>query len=198
MTPVVVYREVKIRDLPRILLQCGVTTSVVFMLIATSAAMSWVLASENVLQGISAGLLGLTDNGIVLLLLINAILLAVGTFIDMTPAVLIFTPILLPIVQRIGGQLWGVREDSGYALYFGIILIMNLCIGLCTPPVGTCLFLGCGIGGTTVRQGPAPSVPVSRRDGRGLADLHLPAPNRPLAPRPTWLYPIAGRQGLSW
>ncbi|MBN1362463.1 MAG: TRAP transporter large permease [Sedimentisphaerales bacterium] len=149
---VFVYREVEVSELPKILLQCGVTTSVVFMLIATSVAMSWVLASENVPQSISAGLLGLTDNGIVLLLLINAILLAVGTFMDMTPAVLIFTPILLPIVERIGSEMWGDHGDSRYALYFGIILIMNLCIGLCTPPVGTCLFLGCGIAETTVTK----------------------------------------------
>jgi tripartite ATP-independent transporter DctM subunit len=139
---VVVYREVKIKDLPKILLQCGVTTSVVFLLIATSVAMSWVLASENVPQDISAYLVGLTDSKVVLLLLINAILLAVGTFMDMTPAVLIFTPIFLPIVQALGLN----------ALHFGIIMIMNLCIGLCTPPVGTCLFLGCGIAETTVTK----------------------------------------------
>ena len=137
---VVFYREVKWKELPNILLQCGVTTSVVFMLIGTSMAMSWVLAAENVPQGISAGLLGLTQNKIVLLLLINLILLAVGTFMDMTPAILIFTPIFLPIVKGIGVD----------PVHFGIIMIMNLCIGLCTPPVGTCLFLGCGIGQTTV------------------------------------------------
>jgi len=139
---VVVYREVKVRDLPNILLQCGVTTSVVFLLIGTSMAMSWVLASENVPQNISAALVGLTNNKVVLLLLINAILLVVGTFMDMTPAILIFTPIFLPIVQKLGL----------HPLHFGIIMIMNLCIGLCTPPVGTCLFLGCGIAGTTVTK----------------------------------------------
>ncbi len=139
---VVVYREVKLRDLPAILLQCGVTTAVVFLLIATSMAMSWVLASENVPQNISASLVSLTDNKVVLLLLINAILLVVGTFMDMTPAILIFTPIFLPIVEKLGV----------HPLHFGIIMIMNLCIGLCTPPVGTCLFLGCGIGETTVTR----------------------------------------------
>ena len=77
-----------------------------------------------------------------MLLMINAILLAVGTFMDMTPAILIFTPIFLPIVERLGI----------HPLHFGIILIMNLCIGLCTPPVGTCLFLGCGIADTTVTK----------------------------------------------
>jgi len=138
----VLYREVKIRDLPKILLQCGVTTSVVFLLIGTSMAMSWVLASENVPQDISASLLSITDNKVLLLLMINAILLVVGTFMDMTPAVLIFTPIFLPIVTNLGL----------HPLHFGIILIMNLCIGLCTPPVGTCLFLGCGIAETSVTR----------------------------------------------
>jgi tripartite ATP-independent transporter DctM subunit len=139
---VVCYKEVKINELPKILLQCGVTTSVVFLLIGTSMAMSWVLASENVPQDISAWLLGLTDNKVTLLLMINAILLVVGTFMDMTPAVLIFTPIFLPIVSKLGL----------HPLHFGIIIIMNLCIGLCTPPVGTCLFLGCGIADTTVTK----------------------------------------------
>ena len=139
---VVFYREVKIKDLPNILLQCGVTTSVVFMLIGTSMAMSWVLASENIPQNISAAMLSLTDNKILLLLMINMLLLAVGTFMDMTPAILIFTPIFLPVVKSLGM----------HPLHFGIILIMNLCIGLCTPPVGTCLFLGCGIANTTVTK----------------------------------------------
>jgi len=139
---VIVYREVKVRDLPKILLQCGVTTSVVFLLIGTSMAMSWVLASENVPQNISASLMSTTSNKILLLLMINAILLVVGTFMDMTPAILIFTPIFLPIVEKLGL----------HPLHFGIIIIMNLCIGLCTPPVGTCLFLGCGISGTTVTK----------------------------------------------
>jgi TRAP-type C4-dicarboxylate transport system permease large subunit len=76
------------------------------------------------------------------LLIINLILLAVGTFMDMTPAVLIFTPIFLPVVDTFGI----------HPLHFGIIMIMNLCIGLCTPPVGTCLFLGCGIAETTVTK----------------------------------------------
>jgi len=146
---VVVYREVKVRDLPRILLQCGVTTSVVFLLIATSMAMSWVLASENVPQDISAALVSWTSSKVVLLLLINVILLAVGCFMDMTPAVLIFTPIFLPVVEKVGV----------HPLHFGIIMIMNLCIGLCTPPVGTCLFLGCGIAETTVTKVMRPILP---------------------------------------
>lgn len=139
---VFIYREVKIKDLPKILLQCGVITSVVFLLIGTSMAMSWVLASENVPQNISASMIGLTSNKIIILLMINALMLAVGCFMDMTPAVLIFTPIFLPVIQKLGM----------HPLHFGIILIMNLCIGLCTPPVGTALFLGCSIGNTTVTK----------------------------------------------
>jgi tripartite ATP-independent transporter DctM subunit len=139
---VIVYREVKIKALPQILLQCGITTSVVFLLIGTSMAMSWVLASERVPQNIGAALLNTTSNKVLLLLMINAILLVVGCFMDMTPAILIFTPIFLPIVEKLGV----------HPLHFGIIMIMNLCIGLCTPPVGTCLFLGCSIAGTTVTK----------------------------------------------
>jgi len=91
---------------------------------------------------VSEFLLSSTNNKVLILVIINLILLAVGTFMDMTPAVLIFTPIFLPIVTRFGVD----------PLHFGIILIMNLCIGLCTPPVGTCLFLGCGIAETTVTR----------------------------------------------
>ncbi|HNS23039.1 MAG TPA: TRAP transporter large permease [Sedimentisphaerales bacterium] len=146
---VCVYREVKIRDLPRILLQCGIMTSVVFLLIGTSMAMAWVLASENVPQGISAALVSWTDNKALLLLMMNAILLVVGMFMDMTPAILIFTPIFLPIAEKLGV----------HPLHLGIIMIMNLCIGLCTPPVGTCLFLGCGIAETTVTKVMRPILP---------------------------------------
>jgi tripartite ATP-independent transporter DctM subunit len=139
---VVVYREVKIKELPQILLQCGITTSVVFLLIGTSMAMSWILAFERVPQDIGAALLNATSNKVLLLLMINAILLVVGCFMDMTPAILIFTPIFLPIIEKLGM----------HPLHFGIIMIMNLCIGLCTPPVGTCLFLGCSLAGTTVTK----------------------------------------------
>lgn len=139
---VFIYKEVKIKDLPAIVLQAAITTSVVFLLIATSMAMSWLLARQNVPQNISAFLLGLTKSKVMLLLTINLILLAVGTFMDITPAILIFTPIFLPVVKGLGVQ----------PLHFGIIMIMNLCIGLCTPPVGTVLFLGCGIANTTVTR----------------------------------------------
>jgi tripartite ATP-independent transporter DctM subunit len=139
---VVVYREVKISEIPGILLQCGITTAVVMLLIGTSQAMSWIMTSENIPQNVSAALLSVSSNKIVILLIINILLLFVGTFMDMTPAVLIFTPIFLPVVQQIGLN----------KIHFGMIMIANLCIGLCTPPVGTCLFVGCGVGQTTISK----------------------------------------------
>ena len=98
--------------------------------------MSRLLTHEQVPQQVSAGLLSLSENPIVILLIMNLILLMVGVFMDMTPAVLIFTPIFLPIATALGID----------PTHFGIILIANLCIGLLTPPVGTCLFVGAGVG----------------------------------------------------
>lgn len=146
---VVVYREVKLRDLPEILLQTGITTAVVFFLISTSVALSWVLSYERIPQHMSAALLALSDNPYVILLIINLILLFVGFFMDMTPAVLIFTPIFLPVALELGMD----------PVHFGIIMIANLCIGLCTPPVGTCLFVGCGVGKTTIVEVIRPMLP---------------------------------------
>ncbi len=139
---VFIYREIKLRDLPGILLQSGVTTSVVMFLVATSMAMSWILSYQNIPQNISAFLLDLSQNKIIILLIINLILLFVGCFMDLTPAILVFTPIFLPVVTKFGMN----------PIHFGIVMIMNLCIGLCTPPVGTCLFLACGIAETTMTK----------------------------------------------
>jgi tripartite ATP-independent transporter DctM subunit len=137
---VVFYREVKVSELPQILLKTVETTAIVMLLIGTSSAMSWILSYENIPQNISANLIALTNSKIIILLIINVILLIVGTFMDMTPAVLIFTPIFLPVVMELGLT----------PLHFGIMMVLNLCIGLCTPPVGAVLFVGCGIGQTTI------------------------------------------------
>ncbi len=139
---VMVYREIKWRTLPEILKQTGITTAVVMLLIGASSGMSWVMTMANIPQTVSAALIGLSDNPIVILLTINVLLLFVGTFMDMTPAVLIFTPIFLPVVTSLGM----------HEIHFGIMMIANLCIGLCTPPVGTCLFIGCGVGKTTIAK----------------------------------------------
>jgi tripartite ATP-independent transporter DctM subunit len=139
---VVIYREIPMKDLPQILLDTGITTAVVMLLIGASSGMSWIMTMANIPQTVSAALLGLSDNPIIILLTINLLLIFVGTFMDMTPAVLIFTPIFLPVVTQLGM----------HPVHFGIILIANLCIGLCTPPVGTCLFIGCGVGKTTIAK----------------------------------------------
>ncbi|MFC1660962.1 TRAP transporter large permease [Gemmatimonadota bacterium] len=137
---VLVYREVKVRDLFDILLKSTETTAIVMLLIATSTALSWILSYENIPQHLTAFLLSLTESRVLILLFINLLLLAVGTFMDITPAVLIFTPIFLPVAQQLGIT----------PLHFGIMMVLNLCIGLCTPPVGSILFVGCGIGRTTI------------------------------------------------
>lgn len=139
---VLVYREIKFSELPELLLQTGTTTAIVMLLIGASSGMSWIMTMANIPQGVSAALLGLSDNPIVILLTINLLLLCVGTFMDMTPAVLIFTPIFLPVVEQLGM----------HPVHFGIMMIANLCIGLCTPPVGTCLFIGCSVGKTTIAK----------------------------------------------
>lgn len=152
------YREVAFKDLPRILLRAAKTTSIVMILIGASQAMSWVLAYEQIPQRVSEALLGVSSNPIVILLIINVLLLVVGTFMDMTPAVLIFTPIFLPAVIGIGTAM-GLTEAEA-SVHFGILLIANLCIGLCTPPVGTCLFIGCSVGKTAISRVVKPLLPL--------------------------------------
>ncbi len=143
------YKEISWRNLPDILLNSSATTAVVMLLIAASMSMSWVMSYENIPQNISEGLLGLSNNKFVLLLLINLILLFVGIFMDMTPAVLIFTPIFLPIVRELGMD----------PTHFGIVMVLNLCIGLCTPPVGSVLFVGVGIAQTSIEKVVRPLLP---------------------------------------
>jgi tripartite ATP-independent transporter DctM subunit len=136
------YRELAWKDLPSILLKSSETTAVVMLLVATSMSMSWVMSAEDIPQSISEYLLSVSSNVVVILIIINLILLLVGTFMDMTPAVLIFTPIFLPVVMDLGVD----------PVHFGIIMILNLCIGLCTPPVGSVLFLGVQVAQTSIAK----------------------------------------------
>lgn len=145
-----IYREIKVTDLPDILVIAASTTAIVMLLIAASVSMSWVMSFEGIPQEISSALLGLSDNKIVILLTINLILLVVGMFMDMTPAVLIFTPIFLPVVTELGVD----------PVHFGIMMIMNLCIGICTPPVGTLLFVGVSVAQTTITRVLRPLLPL--------------------------------------
>ena len=139
---VIVYRDIKISEMWGILAKSAETTGVVMMIIGASTAMSWIMTMSNAPAQIAEALMYFGDSKVALLIIINILLLIVGTFMDMTPAVLIFTPIFLPIAHSLG------ISD----LHFGIIMITNLSIGLCTPPVGTCLFVGCGVGETSMAK----------------------------------------------
>lgn len=147
---VFVYREVKPSQLAEILIKSAETTAIVMFLIGTSIAMSWLLAYENVPAELAGLLLEISDNPLVLFLLINLFLLAIGIFMDMTPAVLIFTPIFLPVAIELGMT----------PLHFGIMLIMNLTIGLCTPPVGSILFVSCAVAKTSIGRIVRPMAPM--------------------------------------
>ena len=144
------YKEIGIKDLPKILLDSSKTSAIVMLLIAASMSMSWILSYENIPQSLSEVLMSISDNSLVILIIINLLLLFVGIFMDMTPAVLIFTPIFLPIVKTLG-------IDS---IQFGIMMVLNLCIGLCTPPVGSVLFVGIGIANTSIERVIKPLLPL--------------------------------------
>jgi len=145
-----IYKVMKLKDLPKIILQSVKTTAIVMLLVATSMGLSWIMAFENIPQNVSDALLGLSDNKLVILLIINVILLVVGTFMDMTPAVLIFTPIFLPIVVSMGLD----------PVHFGIIMVLNLSVGLCTPPVGSVLFIGCSVANVRIEKVIRPLIPM--------------------------------------
>ena len=144
------YKEINLKDVSSILLDTVSTTSIVMLLIATSIGMSWVMSYENIPQSVSAALLSISNNKIIVLLIINIILLIVGVFMDMTPAVLIFTPIFLPVVSELGID----------TVHFGIIMVLNLRIGICTPPVGNVLFVGCSVANVKIEEVIRPLIPL--------------------------------------
>lgn len=147
---VLVYKEVKVGELKEILLKAGEISAIVLLLIAASSAMSWMLSYENIPEIISKTLMTISENPLIILLIINLILIIVGAFMDMTPAVLIFTPIFLPVAESLGMS----------PLHFGIMMVLNLSIGLCSPPVGAVLFVGCSVGNTTIDKIIKPMVPL--------------------------------------
>lgn len=138
----VFYRTIKLKDMKKILSDTVVMTGTIIFLIGVSSIMSWVLAFTNIPTMVSNAILSISDNKVVILLAMNIMLLIVGTFMDLTPAVLIFTPILLPIAQTFGMT----------TIQFGIMIVFNLCIGNITPPVGNTLFVGCRVGKTRIED----------------------------------------------
>ncbi|SHO57400.1 TRAP transporter large permease [Vibrio quintilis] len=146
---VVFYREVSLKQLPGIILESVMTTSIVLLLIGASMGMSWAMANGDIPYMISDALMAVSENPIVILVIINITLLIVGVFMDMTPALLIFTPIFLPIAMDLGMD----------PVHFGIMMTFNLAIGICTPPVGSALFIGCSVGKVKIDKVIKPLLP---------------------------------------
>ncbi|SQG63749.1 C4-dicarboxylate permease large protein [Corynebacterium renale] len=131
------YRQIKVKDLPGILLSSTRTTCIVMMLVAVSSALSWVMAFAKIPQLIADALLAVSDSKVIILLIMMFILLCIGTFMDPTPAILIFVPIFLPVVTELGVD----------PVHFGMMVVMNLSLGVITPPVGNVLFVGAQVAG---------------------------------------------------
>ena len=140
---VFVYRQLKLKEIPRLLFNTVKTLAMVFSLIAAAGAFGYLLALLKVPTLITHGLLAISEQPIVLLLLINVMLLLLGCIMDMAPLILIVTPILVPVVNEVLGM---------SLVQFGVVLIFNLAVGLCTPPVGSALFVGCGVGKISVEK----------------------------------------------
>lgn len=147
---VFIYRTIKLKDIPEILVNTANMTTVVMLIIGASSVLSFVLSFTGLPAAISRMVLGITENKIVLLLILNIFLLIVGTFMDMAPALLIFTPIFLPIVRTFG------MSD----VQFGVMMVMNLAVGTITPPVGNVLFVGCSLAKLKIEQVMKDLVPM--------------------------------------
>lgn len=143
------YKTVKVADIPGMLVNAVKMTGTIMFLLATSSMMSFAMAFTGVPQAISGAIMGVTDNKLIILLLINIVLLLVGMFMDVAPAILIFTPIFLPIVTSIGVD----------PVHYGLFSIMNLCVGSITPPVGTGLYVGASVGGVKAEKMLKPLLP---------------------------------------
>ena len=134
------YKNITLKGLWQIIVDSAKMSGMVIFIIGVSNILGWVMAFTQIPQAISAALLGITDNQIIILLIMNVILLISGTFMDVTPAILIFTPLFLPVVKTFGMN----------PVHFGLILVYNLCIGNITPPVGNTLFVAIKVGKTTL------------------------------------------------
>jgi tripartite ATP-independent transporter DctM subunit len=145
-----VYKEITFKDLPKLLWETCLTNAVVLFLIATTSVFTFIVTYENVPQWIATNVLAITESKVLILLIINVLLLLVGLFIDLTPALILMVPILIPLADRIGVDL----------IHLGIIMVVNLTFGLITPPVGTSLFVGCRIANISMTELVRPMLPL--------------------------------------
>ncbi|MDT0670351.1 MULTISPECIES: TRAP transporter large permease [Mammaliicoccus] len=143
------HRTLKLKELPQIMIEAVEMTGVIMFLIAASSAMSFTMSFIKIPDALSSFVLSISDNPIIILLIINIILLLIGTVMDISPAILIFTPIFLPIVTELGVD----------PIHYGMFLILNLCIGTITPPVGTGLFVGASVGNVKIEHLIKPLIP---------------------------------------
>jgi len=148
----IVFRSARIRDIGKVLRNTLKTLAVVLTLIGTAKAFAYMMSDLRIPEQITAALMSVTQNKYVLLLIINLLLLLLGCVMDMAPLIMIMTPILLPVVidPRIGMD----------PIHFGVMLIFNLAVGLCTPPVGSALFVGCAVGKTTLEKTAKAALPM--------------------------------------
>jgi tripartite ATP-independent transporter DctM subunit len=148
----IVFRSARLRDIGKVLRNTLRTLAVVLTLIGTAKAFAYMMSDLRIPDQITAALLSVTQNRYLLLLMINVLLLVLGCFMDMAPLIMIMTPILLPVVTdpRIGMD----------PIHFGVMLIFNLAVGLCTPPVGSALFVGCAVGKTTLERTAKAALPM--------------------------------------
>lgn len=137
-----VYKEFTLADIPKICIEAAIATAVIAAIIAATSLFGWLLTNARLPQTIAGAILGLTENKILLLLLINLMLLVVGMFLDSGPAILLMTPILGPVAAHLGVD----------PVQFGLVMVINLTIGLLTPPVGTALYLASSISGVPVMR----------------------------------------------
>ena len=145
-----VYRTISINMMFNILMETALVSGVILFLIACSGMMSWTMTFASIPDTVTHLITGFSDNKYIVLLLIVAVLLVVGVFMDMAPAMLIFTPIFLPVVLNLGVD----------PVHFGIILVYSLALGVVTPPVGTVLFVACSISGQAITSVIKPLLPI--------------------------------------
>ncbi|MGI5976760.1 MAG: TRAP transporter large permease [Candidatus Limivicinus sp.] len=145
-----IYKELSWKQIPKILYNVVKTLATVFSLIAAAGAFGWLLAYLQVPSLVTHALLTITKNKVVLLILINVLLLLLGCVMDMAPLIIIVTPILVPVVEAFGMS----------PVHFGVVLIFNLAVGLCTPPVGSALFVGCSVGKIKIENAVRAMVPL--------------------------------------
>lgn len=138
----VIYKELRLKDIGHVLVATAKTTGMVLLVASTANAAAWVVTSAAVPQAIAEALSGFSDSPLALMLVINVFLVALGMVMDLVPAMLIFTPIFIPLIKVVGID----------PVYFGVIMTLNLVIGLITPPVGTVLYVGCGVAGISLGE----------------------------------------------